>query len=114
MLYLLYLFASFTSFFLNPSINKNHNTSKVLLEVINHDSKNINGLYLEIYSDERLVARLNTLNITAITLEKEKYEFMLYYCNEVYKIQTEVIQQQHHMVFVIAEKKCKENLLLSK
>lgn len=90
------------------------NTSKVLVEVVNHDSKNLNGLELEIHTKERLIARLNTNNITAISLPKEKYQFILYYCDEIYTITAEVEQQQHHMVFIVGEKKCQETPLFSK
>lgn len=113
MTYLCSLLLLLVPFFENSS-STSFKTSKVLLEVINHDSKNLNGLELEIHTKERLIARINTNNITAISLPKEKYEFILYYCDEVYSIHAEVIQNQHHMVFVVGEKKCKENLLFSK
>ncbi|WP_044202296.1 hypothetical protein [Flammeovirga sp. OC4] len=113
MLYLLFIAFPILTLF-SPQEKEKNNTSKVLFEVINYDAQQLNGLELEIYDDERLIARLNTKNITAISLPKEEYEFILYYCNEVFSVKKEVVAQRHHLVFVVGEKNCKENLLFSK
>ncbi|NME68903.1 hypothetical protein [Flammeovirga aprica] len=113
MLYLLYLTLPIITFF-SPNEKVKKNTSKVLFEVINYDAQQLNGLELEIYDNKRLIARLNTRNITSISLPKEKYEFILYYCDETFKVKKEIIAQRHHLVFVVGEKNCKENLLFSK
>ncbi|WP_157491582.1 hypothetical protein [Flammeovirga sp. SJP92] len=113
MLYVLLVTLPIFSFFL-PQEKEKNNTSKVLFEVINYDAKQLNGLELEIYDQEKLVARINTHNITSISLPKEEYEFILYYCNDVFKVKKEVSAQSHHLVFVVGEKNCKENLLFSK
>ena len=113
MLYYLLLTLPFITFF-SPAKTEKTETSKVLFEVINYDAQQLNGLELEIYDEQRLVARLNTQNITSITLAREEYQFILYYCNEVFHVKTEIVEQRHHLVFVVGEKNCQESLLFSK
>ncbi|AZQ64510.1 hypothetical protein EI427_20560 [Flammeovirga pectinis] len=107
---LTYTFLSFP----NLSSNSEDQQTKLLLEVINHQSQNLNGLEVEIYQDDGLIARLNTKKITAISLPLKKYKFVLYYCNDVYKIEAKLFNKRHHMVFVVDEKECKEMVLISK
>ncbi|OHX67709.1 hypothetical protein [Flammeovirga pacifica] len=108
------LLIAFQFSYLNISNSKKVAESKVVFEVINHQAENVNDIPLEIYQKEKLIAKFHTKKLTAISLPVENYEFKVFYCDEVYTIKTTLSQSQHHLVFVLDEKECKDPILLLK
>ena len=112
MYFLSFISIVFLSFF-SPSTEET-TEAKLMFEVINHDAEHLNDLQLEIYDEQGLIASLSTKKLTAISLPKKEYEFKLYYCDEIYIMDTNVMQARHHIVFVVDEKQCQEPILLLK
>ncbi|WP_281613309.1 hypothetical protein [Flammeovirga sp. SubArs3] len=88
--------------------------TKLLFEVINHDAQHINNLHLEIHDQDGLIVSLHTKKITAISLPRKDYELKVFYCDEVYSVDTKLFQPRHHIVFVVDEKSCSEPILYTK